>query len=152
MVHTVADQVHQRIAQLINNGLIQLRLRALDRQLDILPQIARQVVDQAAEFLKGGANGRHSDVHRVLAQGRGQPFNFFGDRGDLGIVVLGGNLAQTRLHRHQFAHQVHKLVQLGGGHAQAGSVVGLVVDAAASGRGALLEEGRGGRARLAGRL
>ena len=60
--------MHQRIAQLIDDRLVQLRIRALDGQLDALAQIARQIVHQAAKLLEGGANRHHADVHRVLAQ------------------------------------------------------------------------------------
>ncbi|MDR3742298.1 MAG: hypothetical protein P4L40_25045, partial [Terracidiphilus sp.] len=52
MIHAVADQVHQRIAQLVDDRLVELRIRAFDGQLDILAKIPRQVVDQAAEFLE----------------------------------------------------------------------------------------------------
>ena len=67
------------------------------------------------------------------------------------VVVLGGNLAQPRLHRHQFAHQIHKLVQLGGRHAQADRVVGRVVGAPSAAVFALVFQRAGrhlGRARL----
>ena len=41
VVHAIADQMNQRIVELIDYGLVQLRLGALDGQLDILAQIAR---------------------------------------------------------------------------------------------------------------
>ncbi len=87
VVHAVADQVHQRIAQLVDHGLVQLGIGAFDGELDILAQIARQVVHQPAELLEGAANRQHADVHRALAQRRRQPLDLFRDRGHFGIVA-----------------------------------------------------------------
>ena len=53
VIHAVADQVHQRIIQLVEHGLIQLRLSALEGEFHFFVQAAPQVVDQAFEALEG---------------------------------------------------------------------------------------------------
>ena len=91
-------------------------------QLDLLMQIARQVMHQPAEAFEGPADGQHADAHRVLAQRRRQPFDLLGDRDHVRVFSAGGDLAQPGLHGDQLAHQIDKLVQLRCGHADARSI------------------------------
>ena len=53
VVHAVADEVHQGIVQLVDHGLVQFRIGALNGEFDFLVQIPRQVVDEPAEALEG---------------------------------------------------------------------------------------------------
>jgi hypothetical protein len=57
VIHAVADQMHQRIVQLIDHGLVQFRVGPLDRQLDFFVQIDAEIVNQPAEALEGAAQG-----------------------------------------------------------------------------------------------
>ena len=119
MIHAVADQVDQRIVQLVDHGLVQLRVGPLDGELDLFVQLDGQVVNQAAKPLEGGAQRQHADTHGVLPQLGGQAFDGPGDLEDVGIVPAEGGLVQARLDSHQLPHQVDQLVQLVGRHPDA---------------------------------
>ena len=56
MVGGVADDVDQRIGKPLDHRLVELGLLALGDQLDLLVEIARQVVDEAAETAEQGAD------------------------------------------------------------------------------------------------
>ena len=68
VIHAVADQMNQRIVQLIDHGLVQFRIGAFDGQLHFFVQIDPQIVNQPAEPLEGGAERQHADAHRVFPQ------------------------------------------------------------------------------------
>ena len=121
VVHAVADQVHQRVVQLVDHRLVEFGVAAIDGQLDLLMKIAGQVMHQPPEALEGPADGQHADAHRVLAQRRSQPFDLLGDRDHVRIFSAGRNLPEPRLHRYQLPHQVDKLVELRRGNADARS-------------------------------
>ena len=128
--------MHQRIVQLVEHGLIELRLAAFECQLDFLMQAAAQVVDQALEALKSRPQRQGAHAHRGLAKLRGQGFNLFRHSLHGAIFAAGGKLCQPGLHSHQLADQIDQLVEFGGSHANAGGLRFLV----------------GGTAALAGRL
>ena len=140
VVHAVADQMHQRIAQLIDDRFVELGIGAFHRELDILAQIARQIVDQPAEFLEGARIGsmrmfielsRKAEVNRSISSETAAKS---------GSSLRDGDLAESCLNRNQFAHQVDELVELDGRDPQARRVVRVVVAAAASrGRSLLLK-------------
>ena len=75
----VADQVDQRIGEPLDHRLVEFGLLAGGRQFDLLAEIARQVVDQAAEAAEQRADRHHAHAHRGVAQRRGQPFDLLGD-------------------------------------------------------------------------
>ena len=119
VVHAVADQVNQRIVQLVDDGLIQFRIRTLDGQVHLLVQIDPEIVNQPAEPFEGGFERQHADAHRVFAERRRQAVDGFGYIPDVRIVPGAGDLAETCLHGHQFAHEVNQLIQLVGRNANA---------------------------------
>ena len=119
VVHGVADQVHERLADLVDHGLVDARLLALQHQLDLLALAVGEVADEAREALEDVADGQHPHVHdRLLQLGR--------DAGHLvhGLEQLraergrgGGDLA-AQLHQlgavhDQLADQVQQVVELG---------------------------------------
>ena len=125
MVDGVADQVDQRIGEPLDHGLVELGLLALHGQIDLLAEIAREVVDQPAEAAEQRADRDHADAHGGVAQGGGEPLDLLGDRLDLQVGAGGGELAQPGLGDDQLADPVHQLVEALGRHPQAGGL-GLV--------------------------
>src|ERR1019366_4809563 len=69
VIHAVADEVHQRVVQLIDHALVQFGIGALNGELDLFVQIPRQVVDEPAKSFEGSSDRQHADADRVLAQG-----------------------------------------------------------------------------------
>ena len=119
VIHAVADQMNQRIVELIDDRLVQFGVGSFDDQIDLFMQFDAEIVNQPAESFEGVAERQHPDTHRVLPQLRRQPVDFLGNGQDVRIVPAGGDLAQAGLHGHQFAHQVDELIQLFGRHANA---------------------------------
>ncbi len=117
VIHAVADQMHQRIVQLVDHGLVEFGVGALDGELDFLVQLDSQIVHQPAESLEGGSERQHADAHRVFAQLAGQPLHCLGDFQDFGILGARRGFAQAGLHRDQLPDQVDQLIQLIGRHA-----------------------------------
>ena len=104
--------MNQRIVQPINHGLIELGISALDGEIDLFLQIRREIVNQTAKPFEGGFEGQHTDAHGVFAQCRRQPVDRLGYIQDVDIVAAACDLAQARLHGHQFTDQVDKLIEL----------------------------------------
>ena len=112
VVDGVADDVHQRVAELLHDGLVQLRVGAVDLQLDGLAQLLGDVPHDAPEAVEGLA-----DLHHAQAQGLVPDLlhQLVDDGGGLQQAAPVG-LAARALARgpgdHQLAHQVHQPVQL----------------------------------------
>jgi len=69
VVDGVSQQVHQRVAQLVDDGLVQFGVLAMSHQLDLLAQLVGQVSDEASEAIEGGADGQHAHAQGAVAQG-----------------------------------------------------------------------------------
>ncbi len=121
MIHAVADQMHQRIVQLVDHGFIELGVGALDGQLHVLLELDSQIVHQPAKTLEGGPERQHADAHGVLAQlapsAAPRPRRFPAISGS---SRRADGLAQAGLHGDQFADHVDQLVQLVGRNANGG--------------------------------
>lgn len=57
VVHGVADQMHQRIADNLHHALVQFRFFAFHDQIDFLAAFARKVADQAGKREKTEETG-----------------------------------------------------------------------------------------------
>ena len=111
MVDGVADQVDQRIGQALDHGLVEFGVFAGGDELDVLVEIAAEIVHQAAEAAEQGADRHHADAHGGVAQARGQAFEFFGDGLEIAVAAGGGDLGQAGLGNDQFADPVHQFVE-----------------------------------------
>ena len=80
VVDRVANQVHQRIGDLLNDPLLEFGLAALDGQLDLLVEGPRQVAHGAWERLEHRRERQHRQLDDVLAQ-------LFGNVGEPHAVV-----------------------------------------------------------------
>ena len=89
----VADHVHERIGEPLDHRLVEFGLFAGRRQIDLLAEIARQIVDEAAETSEQRADRHHADAHHRVAQRRGQPFDLLGHA--LGAAAGRGELASA---------------------------------------------------------
>jgi hypothetical protein len=90
VIGRIADHMHQRIGQPLDHRLVEFGLLAGRRQIDLLAQIARQVVNKAAEPPEQRADRHHADAHHRVAQRRGQTLDLFRDA--LGAAAGGGEL------------------------------------------------------------
>ena len=115
VVDGVAHQVHQRIADLLEHGLVELGAVAGEAQLDLLAEALAQVAHQARKAVEHEADGQHAHAHDAflqlahvaleLAQGVAQLVG-------LAAFERRRELAQHRLRDHQLADRVQQLVDL----------------------------------------
>ena len=121
MVQGVADEVAERVADLFEDGPVELGLLALDDQLDFLLEALGDVSHDPREAVEDRLDGQH-------AQARDLVLKLAGDAGELLRVFVGlprqrivaepdgqklGALLQAGLVDHQLAHEVHQLVEAG---------------------------------------
>lgn len=114
VIHAVAQHVHQRIVDVLDHAAIELRVLALQRQVDGLARFLAQVPDQPDHLLEGLPDGHHAHGHRVALQVARDPLElreaaaepFIGGPRERGI------LGEDRLGDHQFAHHVDEVVEL----------------------------------------
>ncbi len=111
VVDGVADQVDERVGQPLDHGLVEFGVLAAGDELDRLAEIAREIVDEAAETAEQRADGDHADAHGGVAQPRRQALDLLRDALEAGIGAQAGELAQPGLGDDQFADPVHQLVE-----------------------------------------
>jgi hypothetical protein len=68
VVHAVADEVDERLADLVDDRLVDARRLAFQDQLDLLARLAREVAHQAREALEHVPDGEHPHVHDRLLE------------------------------------------------------------------------------------
>jgi hypothetical protein len=126
VVEGVAHQVHQRVADLLDDGLVEFGLAAVDHELHILAQILAGVAHQAVEAVEGLADLHRAQLQRGVADFLDQPGQQ-GRRFDQFAVAAGvGEQAGGRTGDHQLADQVDEVVELVGRHPDQLGVLGLL--------------------------
>ena len=78
--------MHQRIAESLDDRLVELGLGAFGDEVDLLAQIGREVVYEALEVTEGGPDGDHADVQCTVAQCCGQSINVLRDGEQLWVI------------------------------------------------------------------
>ena len=63
VVDRVAHEVHERVAERVDHGAVELGLRADQLELDLLAELGREVADQAREAQEDHVDGDHADLH-----------------------------------------------------------------------------------------
>ncbi|MGA2494324.1 MAG: AAA family ATPase [Roseiarcus sp.] len=67
VIGRVANHVHERIGQPLDHRLVEFGLLAGGRQVHLLAEIARQIMDKAAETPEQRADRHHADAHHRVA-------------------------------------------------------------------------------------
>ena len=68
VVEGVADEVHERVADGVDDGPVQLGLLADELEVDLLVQARREVADEPREAQQHGLDRDHPDAHHELLQ------------------------------------------------------------------------------------
>ncbi len=123
VVHGIAQQVHERVADLFDDGLVQFGLRAIDDQVDVLAQFLADIAHHTAEAIEGVADGDHAQVQRAIQDLLDQPR--YGRTGFLKRVVVArlGQQAGASAGNDQLADQIDQLVELVGVDAHIAAVL-----------------------------
>ena len=120
MVDGVADHVNQRIADLFEDGLVQLDSLAFDDEPDFLSERPREVSHQARESLENGLDRQHPNRHDAGLE-------FVGNAGDVraglfqvlhhsravcAVVQFLDQQRECAARNQQFADDPHQAIQL----------------------------------------
>ena len=111
VVERVADEVHERIAEHVDDGAVELGVLAGQHQLHLLAELRGQVADEAREAQEDGLDGDHPHPHHQRLQrlgAAGQILHRLAETLDVGVAgkALDGGAIDDQL-----AHQVHQLVE-----------------------------------------
>jgi len=147
VVDGVAHQVHERVADLLDHGLVELGVGAADDELDLLAELARDVAHHAREAVEDLADRRHAQAQRAVAHILDQTQQVGGDLVQRAAVGALGLELGGRAGDHQLAHLIDERIEPVGRHLDA---LGLAV--AAPVRRLLLAERGLDHARLHGGL
>ncbi|MNN93200.1 hypothetical protein D3C81_2116030 [compost metagenome] len=67
MIHRVAQQVHQGVADLFHDGLVQLGVGTADLQIYIFAQFEADIAHHTLEAVKSVADRHHAQAQRAVA-------------------------------------------------------------------------------------
>ena len=119
VVDGVADEVHERLADLVDHRLVHPGVLALQDELDLLALLAGEVAHQPREALEDVADGQHPHVHDRLLQLRRDARHLadgleqLRPRAGHHVGDLAGQLVELRAVDDQLADQVQQVVELG---------------------------------------
>src|SRR6185437_4625459 len=125
VVDGIAHQVNQRIADLLEHGLVELGLLTRELQLDLLAEALRQVAHHAREAAENEGDGQHANPHDAFLQLAHVALELPEAGAQLlriRPVEVRAELTQHRLRDHELAHGVHELVDLLHAHADGARV------------------------------
>ncbi len=126
VVHGVAQQVHERVADLLDNGLVQFGFCAIDNQVDVFSQLLTDVAYHSAKTVESVADGDHAQVQRAIEDLLYQPRHCRTGFLQRIVVARAGQQAGTGAGDDQFTDQIDQLVELVGVDAHIAAVLGLV--------------------------
>ena len=151
VVERVADEVHERIAERVDHGAVELGVLAHELQVDLLAELGREVAHEPREAQEDGLHGDHPDLHDHRLQGVRRAREVLHGLREARHVGLGDQRLDLRAVQDELAHEVHQLVEpLGVDADRRGAAVLLVLLRAgflAAGRGAARPASRSGRGR-----
>src|SRR5208337_3985601 len=99
VIDAVSYEMHERIVQTLDHGLVKLGLTSIRSQQDIFPKLTGKIANQPFEFAESRPDGQHPDTHGVVAQFGGQAFHFLGYGEQLRMLHRRNRLAEASLYR-----------------------------------------------------
>src|SRR6266567_6625285 len=117
VVEGVSDQMHERIADQFDHRLVQLGLGAGEDELDVLAELAGQIVYEAIEAVERFADRYHAQLQGAIAHGLDQPRQRAGGLEHVAVGSPLGDDAGAGAGDDKLAHEVDQLVELVCAHA-----------------------------------
>ena len=71
----------ERVAQLFDDRLVELGLRTLGHELDLLAELDGQIAHDPPELVEGASDREHADAHGIVAKLGDEPLELLGYRG-----------------------------------------------------------------------
>src|SRR5882672_914855 len=68
VIERVADQMHERIADLLEHGLVEFSALAGEFEFDLLGELARKIVHDAGKAVECKTDRQHADLHDAFLQ------------------------------------------------------------------------------------
>ena len=112
VVEGVAQKMHDRIADLIDNGTVKLRLLTLDGKVDLLTQFLRYVAHHAREAVEHGTDRNHANLHDDVLQITRHTIHLFECLHEITHAMGLSDLFKAYLVDNQLAHEVHERIEL----------------------------------------
>ena len=111
VVERVAQEVHNRVADFVDDRAVEFGVLAFDCQIDFFVEFLGYVANHAREAVKDLADGNHADLHDdVLKIGR-HSVHLLQSFRELGKSVRLPDLFEANFIYDQLAHQVHERVE-----------------------------------------
>ncbi|KPZ14603.1 membrane protein [Pseudomonas syringae pv. spinaceae] len=129
VVHGIAQQVHERVADLLDNGLVQFGFCAIDNQVDVFAQLLTDVAHHSAKTVEGVTDGDHAQVQRAIKNLFHQPRYRRAGFLQRIVVARAGQQFRTGAGDDQLTDQVDQFVELVGVDAHIAAVLTLVLAA-----------------------
>ena len=111
VVEGVAQKMHDRIADLIDNGTVKFRLLTLDGEVDLLPQFLRYVAHHAREAVEHGTDRNHANLHDDVLQITRHTIHLFECLHEITHAMGLSDLFESHLVDNQLAHEIHERIE-----------------------------------------
>src|SRR6185437_7337260 len=111
VVRSVAQQVNDRLADLVEHRAIELDLAANQRELDLLAERVRGVADETRETVEHLANRHHAARHDLLVQLGDEPRRLRQRLVERGIGDLVRDVGEPVARDEQLAREIHEAIE-----------------------------------------
>ena len=111
MVHGVANQVNEWVANRFQQAAVQLGIATLENRGNPFAGFSFQIQKQARVGGPGITDGLHAGLHQAFLQFAGDHVETLGQIDQLCVVLASGVLQQLVAGEYQLADHIHKLVQ-----------------------------------------
>src|SRR5690606_2203305 len=114
VIHRIAEQVHQRIANSFHHGFIELGFGAADLQRNVLAELLADIAHHTLKPREGFANLHHAQRQRRIAHFLDQLFHVFAGFEQFSYAGVLGQQIHAGTADHQLADQGDQMVELVG--------------------------------------
>ncbi len=111
MVERVADEVHERVAERVDHGAVELGVLTDEHELDLLVELAREVAHEAREAQEDGLHRDHAHLHDHGLQRLRGPGEVLHGLREPGHVGLAHERLDVRALDDELGHVVHEGVE-----------------------------------------
>ena len=112
VVERVAQEVHDRIADLVDNGTIQLGLLTLDREVDLLAEFLGYVAHHSGEAVEHRTDRDHADLHNNILQIARHTVHLLKRLHEIAHAMCLADLLEADFIDNQLTHKVHERIEL----------------------------------------
>ena len=112
VVDGVPHQMHQRIGDGFQHRLVEFRVAPLQLHFALLVALLGEISHDARVLSPGIANRLHARAHHAVLQRGGQPVEPLDRLRQFVVAAAGGNLHDPVAGQHQFADEIHQIVEM----------------------------------------